>query len=153
MFKSSGVDNIWFRNMGTPLGGQGVSAILKSFVDCYETIDGKTIQSLPADERNNFEKDPLHKPRDPRLYATVFLPGDNTTISNYTYEPFNENSSDYVGKTGAVRSGYMMKKIGRPVMVVWIIRFIVMQRCCSTMWNVWLSRATGRIRMWRNISI
>ena len=110
MFKSSGLDNIWFRNMGTPLGGQGVSAVLKSFVDAYETMDGKTIQSLPADEKLKYEKDPLYKPRDPRLYATVFLPGDNTTISNYTYEPFNEDGSDYVGKTGAVRSGYMMKK-------------------------------------------
>lgn len=110
MFKKSGLDNIWFRNMGTPLGGQGVSAILKSFVDSFETIDGKTIQSLPADEKSKFEKDPLYKARDPRLYATVFLPGDNTTISNYTYEPFNEDGSDYVGKTGASRSGYMMKK-------------------------------------------
>lgn len=110
MFKKSGLDNIWFRNMGTPLGGQGVSAILKSFVDSFETIEGKTIQSLPADEKSKFEKDPLYKARDPRLYATVFLPGDNTTISNYTYEPFNEDGSDYVGKTGASRSGYMMKK-------------------------------------------
>lgn len=110
MFKKNGLDNIWFRNMGTPLGGQGVSAILKSFVDSFETIEGKTIQSLPADEKSKFEKDPLYKARDPRLYATVFLPGDNTTISNYTYEPFNEDGSDYVGKTGASRSGYMMKK-------------------------------------------
>lgn len=110
MFKKGGLDNIWFRNMGTVLGGQGVSAILKSLVDTYETIDGKTIQSLSADEKSKFEKDPLYKDRDPRLYTTVFLPGDNTTISNYTYNPFDENSSDYVGKNGAVRSGYMMKK-------------------------------------------
>lgn len=110
IFKSNGADNIWFRNMGASLGGQGVSAVLKSFVDSYETLDGKTIQSLPADERVAYERNPLHKPRDPRLYATVFLPGDNTTISNYTYEPFNESSSDYVGKTGASRSGYMLKK-------------------------------------------
>lgn len=110
MFKSDGLNDIWFRNMGTPLGGQGVSAVLKSFVDSYETIDGKTIQSLPAAEKSNFEKNPLYKARDPRLYATVFLPGDNTTISKYTYDPFNENGSDYVGKTGASRSGYMLKK-------------------------------------------
>jgi len=108
LFKANGLDNIWFRNMGTPLGGQGVSAILKSFVDTYETIDGITIQSLPASERSEYEKNPLYKPRDPRLYATVFLPGDNTTISGYTYEPFNEGGSDYIGKPGASRSVNMI---------------------------------------------
>lgn len=110
MFKNNGLDDIWFRNMGTVMGGQGISAILKSMVDTYETIDGKTIQSLSADEKSKFEKDPLYKARDPRLYATVFLPGDSSTISNYTYNPFDKNSSDYIGKTGAIRSGYMMKK-------------------------------------------
>lgn len=110
MFKKNGLDDIWFRNMGTVMGGQGISAILKSMVDTYETIDGKTIQSLSADEKSKFEKDPLYKARDPRLYATVFLPGDSSTISNYTYNPFDKNSSDYIGKTGAIRSGYMMKK-------------------------------------------
>lgn len=110
MFKSNGLDNIWFRNMSTILGGQGVSAPLKSLLDTYETIDGKTIQSLSASEREQYEKDPLYKPRDPRLYATILLPNDNTSISNYTFEPFNPNSSDYVGKSGASRSGYLVKK-------------------------------------------
>lgn len=110
MFKSNGLDNIWFRNMSTILGGQGVSAPLKSLLDTYETIDGKTIQSLTAAEREQYEKDPLYKDRDPRLYATVLLPNDNTSISNYTFEPFNPNSSDYVGKSGASRSGYLVKK-------------------------------------------
>lgn len=110
LFKPGGLWDIWFRNMSTSLGGQGVSAISKSFVDSFETIEGKPIQSLDKEERMKFEKNPLYKGRDPRLYATVFLPDDNTTISNYTYQPFNENSSDYIGKIGAPRSGYMMKK-------------------------------------------
>ena len=96
--------------MGTPLGGQGCAAPLKSLLDTYETIDGKTIQSLPASERQQYEKNPLYKPRDPRLAATYILPGDNSSISNYTYTPFDPGSSDYVGKTGASRSGYMLKK-------------------------------------------
>lgn len=29
---------------------------------------------------------------------------------NYTYEPFNKESSDYIGRDGAIRSGYMVKK-------------------------------------------
>ena len=109
-FTKDGANDIWFRNMGTPLGGQGCAAPLKSLLDTYETIDGKTIQSLPASERQQYEKNPLYKPRDPRLAATYILPGDNSSISNYTYTPFDPGSSDYVGKTGASRSGYMLKK-------------------------------------------
>ncbi len=109
-FTKDGCNDVWFRGMGTPLGGQGCFAPLKSLMDTYETIDGKTIQSLPASEREQYEKNPVYKPRDPRLLATIILPGDNTTITNYTYNPFEENSSDYYGKTGASRSGYMMKK-------------------------------------------
>ncbi len=104
-FTKDGAGDIWFRNMGTPLGGQGCAAPLKSLLDTYETIEGKTIQSLPA-----YEKNPLYKPRDPRLTASFLLPGDDFSISNYTYTPFDPNSSDYVGKTGASRSGYMLKK-------------------------------------------
>lgn len=109
-FKDQGCNDIWFRNMGTVMGGQGVSAPLKSLVDTYETIDGKTIQSLSADERQRYERDPLYKGRDPRLYATVMMPNDSTSISKYIYRPFDPNSSDFVGKTGASRSGYMLKK-------------------------------------------
>lgn len=110
MFRASGCNDIWFRNMGTVLGGQGVSAPLKSILDAYETIDGKAIQSLPEGERVKYEKAPLHQPRDPRLYATIMLPEDNTSISKYEYHPFDASGSDYVGKTGASRSGYMLKK-------------------------------------------
>lgn len=111
MFRDGGLSNVWFRVMGTPLGGQGVAGVLKSLVDTYETIDGKTIQSLPADERIQYEKNPQYKPRDPRLYATVMMPGDNTSIKNFTYDPLDPNSSDYYGKSGgSSRSGYMLKK-------------------------------------------
>ena len=109
-FTKDGANEAWFRGMGTPLSGQGCFAPLKSLLDTYETIDGQTIQSLPADEREKYERDPLYKPRDPRLTATIILPNDSTTISNYTYTPFDPNSSDYVGLTGASRSGYMLKK-------------------------------------------
>lgn len=110
LFKDSGCNDIWFRNMGTVLGGQGVSAPLKSLVDAYETIDGQLIQELPADERAMFERNPLYKERDPRLAATIMMPEDSTTISNYVYHPFDPSGSDFVGKTGASRSGYMLKK-------------------------------------------
>ena len=126
MFRSSGCNDIWFRNMGTVLGGQGVTAPLKSIVDTYETIDGKTIQSLPESERIKYEINPLYKPRDPRLYATIILPEDSTSIPQYTYHPFNPNGSDYVGKTGASRSGYMMKSI-------WMCRIVQQEEAHSTL--------------------
>ena len=110
LFKDSGCNDIWFRNMGMVLGGQGVSAPLKSLVDAYETIGGQLIQELPADERAMFERNPLYKERDPRLAATIMMPEDSTTISNYVYHPFDPSGSDFVGKTGASRSGYMLKK-------------------------------------------
>ena len=110
LFKDQGCNDIWFRNMGTVLGGQGVSAPLKALIDTYETIDGQTIQNLPASEREQYERNPLYKARDPRLSTTVMMPEDSTSISNYVYHPFEPDGSDYVGKTGASRSGYMLKK-------------------------------------------
>lgn len=110
LFTSSGLNENWFRCMGTPLGGQGTCAVLKTLVDEFETADGKPLNALTADERTKYEKSPLYKARDPRLYITVMLPGDSTTLSNYTYKPFEESSGDYIGKTGASRSGYMLKK-------------------------------------------
>lgn len=110
LFRGNGCNEIWVRNASIMLGGQCVTAPLKSLVDTYETIDGKPLASLSAEERLAFEKNPLYKERDPRLYATIMVPNDSTSISNYTYTPFDLNSSDYIGKTGASRSGYMMKK-------------------------------------------
>lgn len=110
LFTAKGLNENWFRCMGTPLGGQATCAVLKSLVDEFETADGKPLSALPADERKKYEQNPLYKDRDPRLYATVMLPNDSTTLFNYTYKPFDESGSDYIGKTGASRSGYMLKK-------------------------------------------
>lgn len=110
LFTTKGLADYWFRCVGTPLGGQGTCAVLKSLVDEFETAEGKPLKALSATERANFEKYPLYKERDPRLFATVMLPGDDKTLYNYTYTPFDEASSDYFGKTGASRSGLMMKK-------------------------------------------
>ena len=109
-FTKDGANDTWFRFMTASLSGQGCAAPLKTLIDTYETIDGKTIQSLSADERQKFEKDPLYKERDPRFKATIMLPGDNSTISNYTYSPFDPGSGDYFGQVGASPSGYLMKK-------------------------------------------
>ena len=84
--------------------------VLKSFIDTYETIDGQTIQSLSTSEREAYEKDPYHGARDPRLNVSVFVPGDNTGLSNYTFSPFNPDCGDYIGRNDGIRRGYMVKK-------------------------------------------
>lgn len=112
IFSKGGHNDTFFRAMGTPLGGQGCFAPSKSLVDTYETVGGQTLGSLPAEQRERYQKSVFETrlERDPRLYTTIYTPGDNTTLSNYTYNPFNPSGSDYVGKTGASRSGYMVKK-------------------------------------------
>lgn len=110
LFCPSGLSEFWFRSMSTVLGGQGTACPLKSLVDEYETLNGKTLASLSTQEREELQVNPLAQPRDPRLFATVMLPGDSKTVKNYVYNPFNVESSDAVGKPGASRSGYMTKK-------------------------------------------
>lgn len=110
LYSSQGLNQFWFRCISISLGGQGTCGVLRSFVDEFETVDGKTIQSLPAAERTEYEKNPLYKERDPRLEVSVMMPGDNKSFANYTYSPFDINSSDYYSNTGAPASGYMLKK-------------------------------------------
>lgn len=110
LYKGGGSSGVFFRCMSGSFGGQGVMSILKSFVDTYETADGRTIQSLPANEREAYEKNPYHGARDPRMNVSLFVPGDNTGFSNYTFEPFNPDRGDYIGRNDGIRSGYMMKK-------------------------------------------
>ena len=88
-----------FTNWATP----NVSVDL---IDDYYMTNGKPI----TDPASGYDSQNPYLNRDPRLAATYILPGDNSSISNYTYTPFDPGSSDYVGKTGASRSGYMLKK-------------------------------------------
>lgn len=108
IYKGSGASEAWFRNAPQSLSGQGASGVLKSLVDEFETAEGVALKDLPADERTKYEHDPLYKPRDPRLYTTVIVPNDNTSISGFEYKPFE--GADNVGTVGAVKTGYIVKK-------------------------------------------
>lgn len=110
LYKGNGLSGIFFRCMSGSFGGQGVMNVLKSFVDTYETADGLTIQSLSTTEKEAYEKNPTYGMRDPRLNVSIFVPGDNTGLSNYTFEPFNPDKGDYIGRNDGIRSGYMIKK-------------------------------------------
>lgn len=110
LFTSGGLQEFWFRSMTVVLGGQGSACPLKSIVDEYETLDGRTLNELTTEERKQVEINPLYIDRDPRLFASVMLPKDDKTVKNYVYDPFDMTGSDAVGKPGASRSGYMLKK-------------------------------------------
>lgn len=110
MYVAYGLWEYIYRCMPISLGGQGTCSVTKSLVDDYELADGRTLSELSQSEREAIEKAPLSVKRDPRLYCTVMVPGDNTSIKGYTYEPFNASSSDYYTKNSAVRSGYVLKK-------------------------------------------
>ncbi len=110
MYKASGCSEAWFRNAPQSLSGQGAASILRSLVDEYETAEGIALKDLPDGEREKLEKDPKAVARDPRLYATVVMPGDDTSFKNYVYEPFVDGGADQIGKVGASRTGYWIKK-------------------------------------------
>ncbi len=110
IYKESGASEAWFRNAPQSLSGQGASGVLKSLVDAYETAEGVALKDLSADERTKYEHDPLYKPRDPRLYTTVIVPNDETSVSGFVYKPFEEGGADNVGTVGAVKTGYILKK-------------------------------------------
>ena len=56
-FTKDGANDIWFRNMGTPLGGQGCAAPLKSLLDTYGSIDGKTISIFACIRTSTIRKE------------------------------------------------------------------------------------------------
>src|SRR5690606_17749282 len=69
-------------------GGQATLSITARLVDAYETLDGLTLDELSEAEREVYIKDPNHdNNRDPRLAATVLLPGA-TLIPGVKYLPF-----------------------------------------------------------------
>lgn len=110
MFRERGCMEAWFRNAPQSMSGGGATHVLKSIVDEYETADGIALCDLPANERLKYEQEPFYQARDPRLFATIVVPGDKTSFSNYVYEPFKEGSPDHIGKSGASRTGYWLKK-------------------------------------------
>ena len=66
-----------FTNWATP----NVSVDL---IDDYYMTNGKPI----TDPASGYDSQNPYLNRDPRLAATYILPGDNSSISNYTYTPF-----------------------------------------------------------------
>jgi hypothetical protein len=88
---------------GPSVGGWSQVVPLQSLVDAYECTDGEPITS-------SNQYDPAHpfEHRDPRLKATIIVPG--STVNGKTIDVTNPNSIDGLGKNNASFSGYYYKK-------------------------------------------
>lgn len=115
LYTSEGLKEAFFRLAGPGLGQQATSWPTLSIVNAFETAQGKTLEELGRDSVDFYSKDPLgNNNRDPRLYATIVVPGDNTTFASYTYDPWGDGS-EAVGKPNASRTGFMLKKFVDPL--------------------------------------
>lgn len=115
LYTSAGLREAFFRLAGPGLGQQATSWPTLSIVNAFETLQGKTLEELGADSLAIYTKDPLRNGnRDPRLYATIVMPGDNTTYTSYTYDPWG-SGSEAVGKPNASRTAFMLKKFIDPL--------------------------------------
>lgn len=89
-------------------GGQTGLSPTASLVNSYELLDGRTLDELPINERDELIKNPKAKPRDPRLTMSVLFPLE--TYLNTTPNPWS--NVDAIGKAGSTKTGYWIKKWG-----------------------------------------
>lgn len=93
------------------LGGNVRIAPTDIAVNNYETKQGKTIFELGADSIDLYKRNPnYNNNRDPRLIASVLLPG--TSFGGKVLNPFDSNNLnlDRIGGSGSTMSGYWIKK-------------------------------------------
>lgn len=113
VYFQGGQSEAWFRNMPKSMaGGQGAQNPTASIVNAYETLEGKTIDEY-GDEREEFIKNPLYKPRDPRLTTSIWLPGED--FLDHTLTPFDSNSEDAYSRSGASKTGFCLIKFIDPL--------------------------------------
>ncbi|WP_027126164.1 RagB/SusD family nutrient uptake outer membrane protein [Gelidibacter mesophilus] len=111
MYTRNGFTESWFRSMPKSMGGQGASNPTASIVNAYETLEGKTIDEYGSD-REEFIKNPDFMKRDPRLDATIWLPGKSFT--GHVLTPFDSNSDDAISVSGASKTGFALTKFIDP---------------------------------------
>ncbi|RTE53575.1 RagB/SusD family nutrient uptake outer membrane protein [Arenibacter aquaticus] len=111
MYTRRGFSESWFRSMPKSMGGQGASNPTASIVNAYETLEGKTIDEY-TDNREEFIKDPNFMARDPRLDASIWLPGEE--FLGHTLNPFDQNSDDAISQSGASKTGFALSKFIDP---------------------------------------
>ncbi|WP_173820296.1 RagB/SusD family nutrient uptake outer membrane protein [Niastella vici] len=103
--------NQWLTFAPLGVGGKTIISPTASVVNNYETKQGKTIWELGPDSIAIYQKDPNYKNnRDPRLTASVLLPGQ--TYSSYVLKPFDaaQTNLDRLGAQNATATGFWVNK-------------------------------------------
>lgn len=112
LFRTRAQVEVFFRNAPKSLGCQAATNPTAAIVNTYETLQGKTIQQLGTDSFRIYQKDPGFKGnRDPRLFASVLLPGD--VFVNRKLLPFDRDTQgnpDLIGQPQSTLTGFWMKK-------------------------------------------
>jgi hypothetical protein len=103
--------NQWNTFAPLGVGGKTVLSPTAAVVNNYETRQGKTIWELGPDSIAIYQKEPNYKGnRDPRLAASVLLPGQ--TYSSYVLKPFDaaQTNLDRLGAQNATATGFWVNK-------------------------------------------
>jgi len=105
---SGGLQWLTFAPQST--GGKTVVSPTASIVNAYETRHGKTLEELGPDSAAIYAKDPNHNNnRDPRMIASVILPG--STYTGIVLKPFDANAgADQIGAQNSTATGFWINK-------------------------------------------
>ncbi|QNL49137.1 RagB/SusD family nutrient uptake outer membrane protein [Olivibacter sp. SDN3] len=111
MFRPNGNVEAW--NVAAPfsIGGNGSLYPTSVVVDNFETRQGKTLEELGTDSAAIYSRYPNYNDnRDPRLKASVLMPGDE--FSGVVLDPFNTdpNNPDRIGVQGSTATGFWVRK-------------------------------------------
>ena len=109
--ENTSAGNQWNTFAPLGVGGKTILSPTAAVVNNYETKQGKTIWELGPDSAAIYQKDPNYKTnRDPRLIASVLLPGQ--TYSSYVLKPFDASQTnlDRLGAQNATATGFWVNK-------------------------------------------
>lgn len=117
LYRTNGVQGGW-RLLSAGINGVALDVPTLSIVNTYETKQGKTIFELGSDSLDIYQKDPLYNfNRDPRLYHSIMVPGDDYSFGQfgYKYNPFDNSSVDHISKGSTSPTGFICKKFADPL--------------------------------------
>ncbi|WP_205503771.1 RagB/SusD family nutrient uptake outer membrane protein [Rufibacter psychrotolerans] len=110
-YRESGSSGAWNTFAPKGIGGETVVSPTAAIVNSFETKQGKTIWELGPDSAAIYQRDPTYKNnRDPRLAASVLLPGQEYDTN--VLDPFNSDpkNADRIGDQYSTATGFWINK-------------------------------------------
>ncbi len=114
-FRPDGSSGVWNTFAPQGVGGKTILSPTAAIVNAYETKQGKTIWELGPDSLALYMANPdYNNNRDPRLTASVLLPGQ--TFMNHPLTPFSTSQGyrDKIGGQNSTATGYWVNKYVDP---------------------------------------